>query len=588
MDERKVHIDEFFRRQMDGYTEMPPPAVWDALEKRLDEKPGRKRPIPIWWFWTIAGLILLSSAVIIAGYLNNNTPPAALHVPSNMQQTAVAPVAPIVSNQQSDNHEKNNNQHTTSNSDKQVVTDNINQEKNKAYSTDRPDDNAGNGQNKAANIPSVAHTKGNLETRSATTDNNMPGIQRFSDKLRLLSSIPFGFELPVQIPLAPAPDKVNLPETTESGLGNSSTIARLPAPATDHPVIPAPVPEVAAVSGLSAFSKSIPGPGDNGNETEHTEIMISSAPPAQDTSKKKTQTATDTSKSILDQTVYAVDDSKKKPLPFAAGIKLGFTRGFDPVWNANKWVIAPYVEYGLSSNFSVMFQPAFLIGKAKVGTLPNSDQVFYEILNTTFDSIAYVSRGKIDSSIITPNPPDTVFRTYRYGQVYDSIHVGYKVTNTQQWDAELPIMVKYKVNKTFAFIVGASATYSSVLRTKEEVTRYQGLMRQYEDVHAPQTFFVTVQGQEPPAGPPRKDAGNLFPYNTSPFSNYQPRQITETNNFWRYGFMVGASASIKERLMVELMLHKSGVDVNSVPDKQLQKIYTQPYLRLMVGYKLTK
>jgi hypothetical protein len=52
--------------------------------------------------------------------------------------------------------------------------------------------------------------------------------------------------------------------------------------------------------------------------------------------------------------------------------------------------------------------------------------------------------------------------------------------------------------------------------------------------------------------------------------------------------MVGASATFKERWIVELMLHKTGVDANAVPEKQLQKIYTQPYLRLMVGYKITR
>lgn len=584
MNERTVHIDEFFRRQMEGHTEMPPPAVWDALEKRLDEKPGRKRPFPIWWFWTIAGLILVSSAVIIAGYLKSPELPPTRHATNTTLKNNTTITAKT-------NHQSNNNynntitKRTTNETSNTVATSNADHVRNSA-----PQQHLRGNQHKQTtnanlqprNKQTVTHaTPGNTETTTAAAGNYLPAAQRLRDKLMFLPAIPFGFELPVHIPMLQAPTGVPLPATQENDA--YSSLAALPVSAIEQQEIQAPMPEIA--SGMVVGNKSLPGINNEDSDGAPSEISIA-APPPQDTSKKKT--ATDTSKSILEQTVYAVDNSRKKPLPFAAGIKLGFTRGFDPVWNADKWVIAPYVEYGLSSNFSVMFQPAFLIGKAKVGTLPNSDQVFYEILNTTFDSIAYVSRGKIDSSVITPNPPDTVFRTYRYGQVYDSIHVGYKVTNTQQWDVELPVMVKYKLNKTFAFIAGASATYSSVLRTKEEVTRYQGLMHQYEDVHTPQTFYVTTQGQEPPPGPPRKDVNTIFPYNTSPFSNYQPRQITETNNFWRYGFMLGASATIKERLMVELMLHKSGVDVNSVPDKQLQKIYTQPYLRLMVGYKLTK
>lgn len=585
MDERRVHIDEFFRRQMEGYAEMPPPAVWDALEKRLDEKPGRKRPFPIWWFWTIAGLVVLSSAVIIAGYLNTPTQPVTVHTTTLPQAQQSVPASSIHNTQENSNYNNSTTQNTIAQTGSSTPQNTNNITNNNAYNATTQDNNntqASANSSQPLHKQTITHaTQGNIENPSAETDNHQANPQRLRDRLRLLSAMSFGFEFPVHIPAATVQGEVKLPETTIPG-NDGSAIASLPVSATDHSPVQPPVPEMALASN-TPFNASLPGITDSdGDATD----MPYAAPP-QDTSKKKPQQA-DTDKSILDETVYAVNTTKKKPLPLSAGFKLGFTRGFEPVWNANKWVIAPYVEYGLPSNFSVMFQPAFLIGKAKTGTFSNADQVFYEIRNTTFDSIAYVSRGKIDSSVITPNPPDTVFRTYRYGQVYDSIHVGYKVTNTQQWDAELPIMVKYKVNKTFAFIAGASATYSSVLRTKEEVTRYEGLMKQHEDIHSPQTFYVTTQGQEPPPGPARKDLNTLFPYNTAPFSNYQPRQITETNNFWRYGFMVGASATIKDRLMVELLLHKSGVDVNAVPDKQLQRIYTQPYLRLMVGYKLTK
>lgn len=597
MDERKVHIDEFFRRQMEGHTDAPPPAVWDALEKRLNEKPGRKRPFPVWWFWTIAGLVFLSATVIIAGYLNNTRQPVTANTQPKSSRTT-APAEP-------DKAEKPSL--TTASTHSEPGTKNVNTKTEHIETTNTPNEHGDNKNttmlspentyaNTGHNQPSPAQpgknaTKGNNVGTPPEAEGaaNLPVADRLPDNLILLSAIPFGFELPVQIPLRPAPHTTNLPETIIPG-DNSQPLARLPVAATEQAMIQAPVPQVASASDVAAFPATLPGLPGAGEEmatNEQQDVFIPQSP-LQDTSKKKKIAAADTNESILDETVYAVNTSKKKPLPFGAGIKLGFSKGFDPTWYADKFVFAPYVEYGLPSGFSVMLQPAFLVGKAKTGAFANSDQVFYEIISNNFDSIAYVSRGEIDSSVITPNPPDTIFRTYRYGQVYDSIHVGYKVTNTQQWDVEVPVMVKYKINKTFAVIAGASATYSSVLRTKEEVTRYEGLTKQYEDIHTPQTFFVTAQGQEPPSGPPRKNVNDIFPYNTAPFSNYQPRQITETNNFWRYGFMIGASATFRERLMVELMLHKSGVDVDAVPDKQLQRIYTQPYLRLMVGYKLTK
>ncbi|HEY9177479.1 MAG TPA: hypothetical protein VIN07_07300 [Flavipsychrobacter sp.] len=595
MDERKVHIDEFFRREMDGHTDTPPPAVWNALEKRLDEKAGRKRPFPIWWLWTIGGLVILSATVIIAGYLNDTLPPTTANtqqqssrvaISTEMNNTKESPLASGNAHSISATPENTNAKTETTGTTNTITYTKNNSNSNNTEPTTSATNNSGS---------QPSQTKPDKNTNTENTGVNetkypddMPVSNRFRDNINLLSAVPYGYELPVQIPFKPAPGKTNLPEIVISL--NSQPVAELPIAATEQAMIQAPLPEMASMSDVAVVPASLsglPGAGDEMSTPERQDVFIPQST-SQDTSKKKKASVADTNKSILEETVYAVNTSKKKPLPFGAGVKLGFSKGFDPTWYADKFVFAPYVEYGLPSGFSVMLQPAFLIGKAKTGAFANSDQVFYEVISNNFDSIAYVSRGAIDSSVLTPNPPDTVFRTYRYGQVYDSIHVGYKVTNTQQWDVEVPVMVKYKVNKTFAVIAGASATYSSVLRTREEVTRYQGLSRQYEETHAPQTFFVTAQGQEPPAGPQRKNVNDLFPYNTAPFSNYQPRQITETNNFWRLGFMIGASATFRERLMVELMLHKSGVNASAVPDRQLQRIYTQPYLRLMIGYKFVK
>src|SRR5690606_31695732 len=80
MDERRVNIDEFFRRKLDNQSETPPPAIWAALEQRLDNVPpaGRKKPFPVWWFWTIIAVVFISATGIIAGYMTK-TPEQTLH-----------------------------------------------------------------------------------------------------------------------------------------------------------------------------------------------------------------------------------------------------------------------------------------------------------------------------------------------------------------------------------------------------------------------------------------------------------------------------------------------------------------------------
>ncbi len=599
MDERSIHIDEFFRRQMDGHIDAPPVAVWDALEKRLDDKSGRKRPFPVWWFWTIAGLILVSSTFIIAGYIKNVRESAIVktNTPGH-DATSEKVMAGISAAQQEHTQPVAQNETASSGTDNAAPQsvppghtnkDNLSSTVNNTNIKPTSKNTVANNTKDGGNIPR------DNSSGSATNSTSTPlsASMRHADKLFLLSVTPMDGNMPVRVPLA-ARRSARVPEVTMPVDDNMATPESANAKRIESEVVSAPLPTVVSTSPGQATDMPLPGllqsHEEPGSDLPLSELQagLLAASPLQDTSKKKKVAADNNADSLLNETVYAVNTTKKKPLPIDAGIKLGFSRGFDRTWNADKWIIAPFVQYRMPANLSLIIQPSFQAGRARVGALANSDQVFYEIRSSNFDSLGRVSRGAIDSSVLTPNPPDTVFRTYKYGQVYDSIHVGYRVTNTQMWDVELPLMLQYRVSKTFAFILGGSVAYSSVLQTKEEVSRYEGLTRSYQEVHNPQTFFVTTQGQEPPAGPPRKSFSDLFQYDTIPFSDYRPRQVSTANNFFRYGFMVGASATFKERWMVELMLHKTGVDASAVPDKQLQKIYTQPYLRLMVGYKITK
>lgn len=77
MDYNKEHIDDLFKKWLGDYAEAPPPAAWDALEKRLDGASGRR--VFFWpWFSNnrkgfllgLLGVLLLSSAIL---FYNRNT-----------------------------------------------------------------------------------------------------------------------------------------------------------------------------------------------------------------------------------------------------------------------------------------------------------------------------------------------------------------------------------------------------------------------------------------------------------------------------------------------------------------------------------
>lgn len=596
MDKRKIHIDEFFDRQMGNHTETPPPAVWDALEKRLDNKPGRKRPVAIWWFWGIAGLIMISASVIIAGYLyNSNTmiaetkatqpqfaaitsTPDVNEVPATVQQGSGSTQSINTNNTPSTAEQLSTSASPTTNTPKTNSLSTTNTSKHTAPA------NSGNLSN-TYNIPNHKNNTTRGEQLQAKQNEHKVDMQQQAVGTKA-APVVANVIIPAQqvdMPVvAAAKDEDNTDENNSSRPVNK--VSRIPVSdllASINPISPSDVLSKMPLQNLpNAEVSDIPAiePEALSEQYAYTDT----------TKRNKLSNNTDTTAALLDATVYPVVTKKKKPLPFDFGIKAGYALGFNQSWRANKFAIAPYLEYRLPSKISLILQPTFHIGKAKLGTFPNSMHDFHEIQSSSFDSSSRLVRGVIDGSVITPNPPDTIFRTYKYGQVYDSIHVGYNVTNKQMWDVELPVMVKYKVSKTFAFILGGSVTYSSVLQTKEEMTRYSGLTQQYSEDIDPATFYTTYQGQKAPDGPAPKSFSDLFSYNTDEFTGYTPRTESTNKNFFRYGFMLGASATFSERLMIDVMLHKTGVDVNAVPDKELQKVYNQPYLRVMLGYKFSK
>jgi len=65
MSRHDKHIDDLFKDELGSYTETPPPAVWDSLEKRLDDNSNKKSPF-VGWFVSlliVCGVALLSISI---------------------------------------------------------------------------------------------------------------------------------------------------------------------------------------------------------------------------------------------------------------------------------------------------------------------------------------------------------------------------------------------------------------------------------------------------------------------------------------------------------------------------------------------
>ena len=86
----KKHIDELFKDQFQNFEPTPSPAVWDAIEAKLQKKKKERRVIPIWW--RAAGVAALIALLLTISFSLFNTTTA----PSN--EMVLEDVAPKTSN----------------------------------------------------------------------------------------------------------------------------------------------------------------------------------------------------------------------------------------------------------------------------------------------------------------------------------------------------------------------------------------------------------------------------------------------------------------------------------------------------------
>ncbi len=619
MEERKKHIDDIFREGLDGYTETPPAEVWTALHKRMHEPPPAKKPFPVWWMWVIVGIVAISATSIIASQLlgGNDRQVAEQIQQKETQQTQqpsannnIAQSEPVITNSETLPVTESKSD-IASDKERSVVVQSSNNKENVNSTAIKANEvNAEKPATPTISAKDVqqhdylnASPSKHIPTQSAVerTNKNTVAIQKY--KLPEYQVTPIDGQ-----PLKP--NQVSI---------TSPLAKNVPAPVLSLPQIQAdatkaeqiPIRNKTAMPVDNNFNYSAPVASISSTlfsnlevNTVATQSALYNASAGNDdinrhinTDKKKKVSSdliivdsgeADTAQ--ISKNLTEVEDKDPLKLPISIGIKAGYQRGVDRNFRADKFVISPYIEYSLSDKLALLFQPAYLTGNPTTGSLQNSSASYVDILDSSFNSTEMIVRGEVDSSVLTPNPPDTVFRTYTYTQTIDSVHVSYTVQNRQLWDIELPLILKYKVNDFISVFGGGSITYSAVLQTKEDVQRFSGMKREYVNELEPQTFYVTQPGQGPPPAPDPQSISSVFPTSGTPFSAYEPRQTSSssTKTFTRYGFMLGVSATWNDRWMVDLMMHKTGVNTNIVPDKNIQRLYNQPYFRLSVGYKIFK
>lgn len=257
------------------------------------------------------------------------------------------------------------------------------------------------------------------------------------------------------------------------------------------------------------------------------------------------------------------------------GVKAGYQSSFAANNSVNKYALAGFIQYNITDNLSVLIQPTYLAGKAKFASIA-SERVYYNIISTNFDTSSLVSNSNSGLD------PDTIYHSYNYHATYDSIRVITSLNDTRLWDVEIPLVFKCKIFKGFSITVGGIGVLSKTLNYTEIRNDYKNQQYDYTENFDP----VIVRPGEPiPPAPDRKSLNELYAFTGEPISNYKPIETSNVRNFLRWGYTIGVSAELKKRLLIDIsILQMPAYNLNSNTD--IKKMYTKPYFRLMVGYRV--
>ncbi len=255
---------------------------------------------------------------------------------------------------------------------------------------------------------------------------------------------------------------------------------------------------------------------------------------------------------------------------FEFGVKLGYETGMNND-AATKYVVAPYVYYKLCSKISLGIQPA--VKYATINTRQLNSLSYYQIKSS---NISQIGESEITTYIDGGTTYDIYKTKYNYKQTYDSV-VKTNITSGSYTEAELPVMVKYMVSPKIAVYGGLNIIYSSATTITERTTTVTDIVKSVDAVNESRNIAQSL---------PIEQVINYSGQNT--MSEYSGPIRHNTTNDIRMGVNIGATYNMNKRWLVDAMIQKNQANKDIKAGYDLNTPLSATYLRLSIGYKLSK
>ena len=510
--ENRKKIDDLFKNELGNYSETPPPAAWDALEKKLGQIPSKKPRSPYMWFGYFAMVVaLVAISVLVARNMSGNTDMAVKNVADNnniSKEQKAAPAGNI--NDNNTTTASQNEQNTPGIKDK--VTD------------DKPGNN-------------------DLQAATNKTTDNKPEKQTVANN-----------KAQKEIPIA---NKNKHNSNSSAKYTNKTTNSQQGKPITETEIQqPQNIYNSSGPHAETAFENKT----TDKDQTQEVAVPV-----------KKDSTVN------LKKPIIPLANTKA-PRPkfrrFEAGIKGGYEQGFDND-AAKKAVISPYLQYKITPKLAIMLQPAIkpaLLGSRSIGN-PKS----YYNINKDGNITQHTDSNPV---YIVGLPGKYWIWNYTYTETHDSI-VKTNVTGGTYIEFELPVLLKYYIAKDFSVYGGVNIIYSQLMGITEHTYLTKSILRT-----ATENGFGAVNS---PAPAPPQTLSTEITYTGTPYSSYTgPQYPAPKGSLFRFGYMLGFSYEYDKKWLFDALVQQGTVQPNMQGGYNTNTPLSAPYIRLTIGYKLTK
>lgn len=543
MKKNNTHIDDFFRKKLGDYSEVPPAGSWQDMDTKLDTLVPQAVPSsPLRWLGHVGmvSLIGVLGISLLLKYTDKSGAPAA-----SVAQSQQAPASgQSTANTGSIGTETPSGQEAVSGNNTATMA---------ARATSNPA-NAASDPVAAASVQPVgspvpaskSNPSANTGAAEGASEQILPASNhasgaggRRNKQNNVRKSIPAHRAQQAQVQNdariaseATVPDSKVYNSSTGKQVGNFGTADSEPA----QPLQPALVPgSVIARKGSTLLANA----NIKNSAAENKPAVVKKSKPDFDR--------------------------------WDAGVKGGYERGFTNV-AGTKYVAAAYLQYNLSPKTALMIQPAAKFANAPERIIEDPKSYY----RTNNDGSVNVQNSyttiKVEGSSIV-----TYYNTkFRYSQSHDSI-VKTNKTGGAYMEFELPVLFRYNVTPKASVYAGVNVVYSKLQGVTEHTYTKSGILRSVDTL---------ITATTAPVAPPLNE---IISYNGNNFSDYNgPLYPSDRESRLRMGAMLGFSYEYSERWMLDALVQKNPAPSDMRNGFNVNAPLSATCFRLSVGYKIKK